>query len=252
MLLFILSLNPLSFLLKDAPGYKLKHENQSININHLSFVDDLKLFATTLNNLKLLLDIVITLSKDIGMKFGLNKCAYIYTERGRRKSLGDKIVVNEVEISELEEGDLCKYLEIDEDIGYEGPLNKDRIGNEFLHGTKKIWNSELYSRKVTAYNTFALPVLTMSVGVLDWSEQELMSLDIKARKILNISGSFHSKGDTNRLYVPRSNGGRGLNSVINMFKNRMVNLSNYLKQVHHNLMLETVKIKGLDNIIRIG
>ena len=34
-LLFILSLNPLSFLLKDAPGYKLKHENQSITINHL-------------------------------------------------------------------------------------------------------------------------------------------------------------------------------------------------------------------------
>ena len=55
-----------------------------------------------------------------------------------------------------------------------------------------------------------------------------MSLDIKARKILNMSGSFHSKGDTNRLYVPRSNGERGLNSVIDMFKNRMVNLSNYL------------------------
>ena len=71
LLLFILSLNLLSFLLKDAPGDKLKHENQSININHLFFVDDLKLFATTLNNLKLLLDIVITFSKDIGMKFGL-------------------------------------------------------------------------------------------------------------------------------------------------------------------------------------
>ena len=68
------------------------------------FVDDLKLFATTLNNLKLLLDIVITFSKDIGVKFDLNKCAYIYTERGRRKSLGDKIVINEIEISELEEG----------------------------------------------------------------------------------------------------------------------------------------------------
>ena len=112
--------------------------------------------------------------------------------------------------------------------------------------------SELFSRnKVTAYNTFALPVLTMSIGVLDWSEQELMSPDIKARKNLNISGSIHSKGDANRLYVSRSNGGRGLNSVIDMFKNRMVNLSNYLKQVHNNPMLEIVKIKELDNI-RIG
>ena len=34
-LLFILSLNSLSFLLTDVPRYKLKHENKSISINHL-------------------------------------------------------------------------------------------------------------------------------------------------------------------------------------------------------------------------
>ena len=165
---------------------------------------------------------------------------------------GIKFVINEVEISELEEGDLYRYLGIDEDIGYDGSLNKVRIDKEFLHRKKKVWNSELYSRsKVTAYNTFALPVLTMSVGVLDWSEQELMSLDIKTKKILNMSGSFHSKGDNNCLYVPQSNGGRGLNSVIDMFKNRMVNLSNYLKQVHNDPMLEIDKNNKLDNIIRI-
>ena len=75
----------MSFLLKDAPGYKLERDqDSSTNVNHLFFVDDLKLFAMTIGNLKLLLDIVTEFSKDIGTSFGLNKCAYVYIERGKR------------------------------------------------------------------------------------------------------------------------------------------------------------------------
>ena len=144
-LFFILPLNPLSSLLKDGPGYKLEcDQDPSTNVNHLFFVDDLKLFAMTINNLKLLLDIVTEFSKDISMSFGLNKCAYVYIERGKRKSMGEKIVINGVEISKLEEGNLYKYLGVDEDIGYDGPLNKEKISKEFLCRTRKIWESELY------------------------------------------------------------------------------------------------------------
>ena len=187
------------------------------------------------------------------MTFGLAKCAHINIERGKRKSLGKKIDINGIEISELEEGDMYKYLGVDEDNGFDGPLNKEKIKKEFLRRTRKIWESELYSRnKVTAYNTFALPVLTTSVSVLDWNEQELKDLDVKTRKVLNLFGSLHSKGDIDRLYVPRSNGGRGLNSVLDMFKNRMANLSNYLQQTHCNPRMEIVKHRERDNIFRIG
>ena len=103
---------------------------------------------------------------------------------------------------------MYKHLGVDEDIGFDGPLNKEKIKKEFLRRTRKCWESELYSQnKVTVYNTFALPVLTTSVGVLDWNEQELKDLDVKTRKVLNMSGSLHSKGDIDHLYVPRSNGG---------------------------------------------
>ena len=199
-LLLILSLNPLSFLLKDAPRYKLERDQDPFtNVNHLFFIDDLKLFATTINNLKLLHFIVSKFSKDTGMSFGLNKCAYVYIERGKSKSIGDQILINGAEISQLEEGDLYKYLGVDEDIAYDGPLSKEEISKEFLQRTRKIWESELYStNKVTAY-MFALPILTMSIGVLKWSEQELASLDVKARKILNMTGSLHSKGNIKHL-----------------------------------------------------
>ena len=43
LLLFILSVNPLSFLLKNLPGYKIGELRKSdISISHLFFADDLK------------------------------------------------------------------------------------------------------------------------------------------------------------------------------------------------------------------
>ena len=57
------------------------------------------------------------------MQFGVDKCANMYIERGKRKSLGEMININGVEIKELEEGDTYKYLGQDESVGYDGPAN---------------------------------------------------------------------------------------------------------------------------------
>ena len=76
-LLFILSVNPLSFLLKKLKGYQIgpfgKHDT---TINHLFFVDDLKLIAVNLNLLKEQLDLVTQFSSNTGMVFGESKCAF--------------------------------------------------------------------------------------------------------------------------------------------------------------------------------
>ena len=76
-LLFILSANPLSFLLKKLKGYQIgpsgKHDT---TINHLFFVDDLKLIAVNLNLLKEQLDLVTQFSSNTGMVFGESKCAF--------------------------------------------------------------------------------------------------------------------------------------------------------------------------------
>ena len=124
---------PTVFLTERCTRCKLEsNQGEAVDVNHSLFVDDLKLYAASINNLKLLLDIVTKFYKDVGMTFGLAKCAYIYIERGKRKSLGKKIDINEIEISELEEGDMYKYLGIDEDIGFDRPLNKERKNKERL------------------------------------------------------------------------------------------------------------------------
>ena len=88
-LLFISSTNPLSFILNILKGYLIGKENS----------DDLKkLFAPNMNSMKLLLDLVTQFSKDIGMKFGESKCAYLQIERGRINVNSEYIKINNLNI----------------------------------------------------------------------------------------------------------------------------------------------------------
>ena len=188
------------------------------------------------------------------MKFGLDKCAYIYIERGKRKSLGTKLTIHNIDITELESGETYKYLGQDEDIGFKGELNKQRVIKEYLKSVRKIWNSELYSRnKVVAHNIFAIPVLSPTFGILDWTKQELENLDIKTRKILTASGSFHINSDIDRLYCHRKNGGIGLNSIADTFISRIVSLSLHLKNPrYNNRFLSHVLKHETERLIRVA
>ena len=61
----------MSFLLNKLKGYAFgKNGNRNQDIIHLFFVDDLKLFATSMSSAKTLLDLVTTFSQDTGIKFG--------------------------------------------------------------------------------------------------------------------------------------------------------------------------------------
>ena len=94
----------------------------------------------------------------------------MYIERGKRKSLGEMININSVEIKELEEGDTYKYLGQDESVDYDGSFNKEKVSKEYLKRVKKIWNSQLSAiNKSTTHNVFAVPIMTPTRGILDWT-----------------------------------------------------------------------------------
>ena len=72
----MLSVNPLSFLLKKYEGYKIGKDKRDKNVSHLFFVDDLKLYALSLELMMKILELVATYSKDVGMNFGESKCVF--------------------------------------------------------------------------------------------------------------------------------------------------------------------------------
>ena len=93
----------------------------------------------------------MTFSKDVGMTFGTGKCAYSYVERAKKKSLGETIVMNGVEIKELKEEERYTYLGTDESVSMDGESIVEKVRDEYLRRVKKIWKSELNARnKVTS------------------------------------------------------------------------------------------------------
>ena len=254
LILFVLSVNPLSFLLKEHDGYKTKQLSQAININHLFFVDDLKLYASTIAKMIKLLETVTQFSNDVGMKFGVSKCAYQVIERGKRKAQNEDMEVNGLQIHEIQEGDCYKYLGIDEFIGIDGPFNKQMVIKEYKTRVKKIWGSELNGyNKAIAHNAFAVPVVTPTIGILKWTKKEINDLDIATRKIITMTGGFHQASDIDRLYVERKKGGRGLRSIEDMYEIRMVGLMEHLEQMKekHSLLKE-VEVHERQTIGRLG
>ena len=104
-----------------------------------------------------------------------------------------------------------------------------------------------------AHNTFAVPVLVPTFGILDWTKKEIENIDIKTRKMLTHGGNFHRNSSVSRIYTPRKEGGRGISSLNDIFITRMVSLAEHLKERSkpHKFLAEVLRHES-DRIIRLG
>ena len=94
-LLFTMSLNPLSQELQNMGyGYQLDEQTK---INHLFYVDDLKLYGTSDNQPTGLINTVKNILDDIKMEFGLDKCAKAPFKRGKKVS-AERIPLNDNQV----------------------------------------------------------------------------------------------------------------------------------------------------------
>ena len=130
----MLCVNPLSHLLnKLCDGYRIGTPgNRTTKINHLLFVDDLKAYAPNIAIAKEQSKLISQFTNDIGMRFGVDNCAYMYIEHGKRKSTRTELEMDGLKISELQDTDSYKYLGADEVVAYRGTLNKDRVVKEYI------------------------------------------------------------------------------------------------------------------------
>ena len=79
-LIFVLTLIPLSLILKKTKAaYEFSESKEKIN--HLLFMDDLKLYSRSGKGLDSLAQTVCVFSEDIGMEFGIEKCAMFVLEK---------------------------------------------------------------------------------------------------------------------------------------------------------------------------
>ena len=82
-LLFVIAMLPHHYILrKCTAGYKLTQSQEKIN--NLMYIDDFKLFTKKEKKLETLIHAVIIYSQEIGMEFGIEKCAMLLMKSSKR------------------------------------------------------------------------------------------------------------------------------------------------------------------------
>ena len=97
-----------------------------------------------------------------------------------------------------------------------------KVQSEYIKRVKKIIRSQLNRKNVMAgMNAWAVGIIRYGAEVLDWTKEELKSIDIKTRKLITMNG---------RLYLARKERGGGLISCEKCVNMEVQSLDRYLSQ----------------------
>jgi hypothetical protein len=80
---------------------------------------------------------------------------------------------------------------------------------------------------IKAVNTYAVPLLTYSFGVIKWSKTNLQNINIQTRVLFTKFCKHHPKSAIERFNLPRENGGRGFSNLEILQHNQIASLKNY-------------------------
>ena len=235
-LLFVISMIPLTMILrKEQQGYCFKSKEK---VNHLLYMDDVKLFAKSRTELESLLTTVKVFSSDIRMEFGIDKCAVLVLKRGK--------ICNDNQDMILDDGEVIKAIDQEKPYKYLGVLEcsdikqqemKEKIEREYFRRMRKVLRSKLNAgNMITAANTWAVSLFRYGSGIVQWNKQELQSIDRKSRKLLTIHGALHPRSDVDRIYVKRPKGGRGLMSVEDVVRCEEHSLARYVRDADSEIL----------------
>lgn len=227
---FCLAINFLSKLLnKSSYGYVID-KRTNIKINHLLYIDDLKLYAANEEQLLRQLKIVTSFTRTIKMELGLEKCAVIHVKRGKLSEGNTMMIEDDLGIQRLTQEDTYKYLGIQQGMEIKSNEAKESFEYKFLNRLKKTLQAKLNAKAMnTAISSWVIPCLSHSFGVRKWTASDLKQLDIQVRALLTRHGMHHPHASVNRLYIPRKDGGRGMQCIEGIHHNVIRDMREYFK-----------------------
>ena len=134
-------------------------------------------------------------------------------------------------IPELESDKGYKYLGILETDDIMHTEMKDKIKKEYYRRARQLTSSKLNGgNTIRAINSRAVSLVRYSAGILKWTKDELKAIDRKTRKIMTMNKMYHPQSDTDKLYIPRIEGGREPLSIVDCVETEEQNLSLHVDQ----------------------
>ena len=208
-LIFVICMIRLSLLLRKV---KASYEwgRKEFKLNHFLFMDDLKLFGKSDDQIDSLVQTVFTFSEDISMEFVLKKRGMVILKKGKLVKFDGIHLPNQEIMKKVDENGYTYFgiLDLDEIKEHE---MKNRVAAEYKRRLRLLLKSKLNGKnKIQAINTWAVALSRYGAGIINWRVDELKIMDRTTRKTLTMYGALHPKSDIDRLYLKRKHGGRGL------------------------------------------
>ena len=105
-----------------------------------------------------------------------------------------------------------------------------------------IWSSDLNSKyKAQATNVLAVSIFRYFFGILKWTKADLTCLDRATRRVMRKNKCHQYSAAPERLYLPRSLGGRGFHQLAHLRECAVVSTASYLMTSADPLLRAAVK-----------
>lgn len=250
---FCLALNPLSRLLNNTnAGLKIQFNNDTQILTHLMYMDDIKLYSKDTQSLHQLADITQQFSNDINMQFGINKCK-TFSMQNRSVTMQPYSLSTGETIEPMDPSSLYKYLGYQQAHQISQKLTKTEIRKKFKHRLNVILKSQLNGRNIVkAINTYAIPVLTYTFGIINWSQTDLLNLQRTVNTTMTTHRKHHPRSCFQRLTLPRVEGGRGIIDITNLHNKQITTLRKFfhdraeISTLHQAIALNDKRITPLN------
>ena len=203
---FCISEIPVCRLLQQSRGYRMGPPgNRDVIRTHSLFVDDLKVYQENHELFRVVNEVIVQTSHDTGACYGVSKCAETAFKRVK-----------------MARGEGLEVLEETKKVF-------ERVKGEVDRRIKILTNTELNDINLArAINTKVIPVAAYPMNVCKFTGGELKELDQVIKRELRSRNMLGKQTSDERLYLRREDGGRGIKSVRDIYKETRMRVACYM------------------------
>ena len=204
--------------------------NRVVKRTHSLFVDDLKVYQESHQALKIVNEIIVQASHDTGACYGVSKCAEIIFKNGKMvKGEGLQVLEERMKTMDPDENEIYKFLGIEQTDGIRTKAVYERVKEEVAKRMKMIVKTELNDENLTkAINIKVIPVAAYVMNICKFNVSELKELNQIIKRKLRGRSMLGRQASDERLYLKREKGGRGLKSLMDVYKETRLRVACYM------------------------
>ena len=175
-------------------------------------------------------EIIVQASHDTGACYGVSRCAEIIFKNGKMvKGEGLQVLKERMKTMDPDENEIYKFLGIEQADGIRTKAVYERVKEEVAKRMKMIVKTELNDENlIKAINIKVIPVAAYVMNICKFNVSELKELNQIIKRKLRGRSMLGRQASDERLYLKREKGGRGLKSMMDVYKETRLRVACYM------------------------